>query len=365
MANATVLALEELQNSGGLLGRPLQVVYGKPEASPKSFASEAERLIVEEKVEVVFGCWSSASRKSVVPIVERHRNLLFYPLQYEGLERSPNVIYTGEIPNQQLVPAVKWSRDNLGKRFFLVGSDYIYPRIANRIASEYIESLQGEVVGEEYLLLGSAEVSSIIEKIRESQPDVIINTVNGSSNFAFYQALQGAGVKIPTVSTSMAEADFQELGASMPIGHYAVWSYFQSVESTENRQFVSRYRARFGQMEMVTAPMEAAYIGVHLWAQAVKDAGSSSPEAARLTIGSQSMAAPEGIVSIDPITHHTWKSVRVGQLGEDGQFKVLWSSAGPVKPRPFPDSRSPAEWAELLDSWYKTWNDNWMNVPTS
>lgn len=362
VANATLLALEELQAQGGLLGRPIEVVIGTVGSEPEDFAEEAQRLIAEEKVEVIFGCWSSASRKAVLPILERHRHLLFYPLQYEGLEQSPYVVYTGAVPNQQLIPAVKWALDNLGSRVFLVGSDYVYPRTAHLMARDQLGVLQAELVGEEYLLLGSADVAPIIEKIRQSKPDFILNTINGSSNFAFFQALKGAKITVPTMSMSLAESDFHEMGKNLPVGHYATWSYFQSVESPENRSFVRSYQKKFGPDSTLTDPMESAYFGVYLWAQAVRDAGSASPVSVKRKIGGQSLAAPGGIVSIDPVNHHTWKTVRVGQLNSQGQFDVKWSSAGPVRPRPFPVYRTMTQWESELNRLYEEWGGHWMNT---
>jgi urea transport system substrate-binding protein len=361
VANATRLALEELADDGGLLGRPIEIVSADGASSPERFASEAERLIVEEKVDVLFGCWSSASRKAVLPVLERHDHLLFYPLQYEGLEQSSHIVYTGAVPNQQMVPGIKWAVDNLGKRFFLVGSDYVYPRAANNMARIQIEVLGGQVVGEKYLLLGSKTVGPLLEEIARARPDVILNTINGDSQAAFFAGLRKAGISAPTLSMSASEVEFAGMGADMPVGDYAVWNYFQSVDSPENSRFVQRYKARYGDKAVTSDPMEAGYIGVKLWAQAVRDAESSAPEDVVKAIGEESLAAPEGLVSVDATTHHCWKSVRVGRLRADGQFSILWSSQGPVRPRPFPIYRSRVEWQQYLQELYQGWGGQWTN----
>jgi urea transport system substrate-binding protein len=361
VANATRLALEELAAKGGLLGRPLEIVEADGASVPETFASEAERLIVEQKVDVLFGCWTSASRKAVLPVLERHDHLLFYPLQYEGLEQSAHIVYTGAVPNQQLVPGVKWALDNLGKRFFLVGSDYVYPRAANSMARVQLEVLGAEVVGEEYLLLGSRQVGPVVEKIRRSQPDVILNTINGDTGQAFFAALREAGIRTPTLSTSAGEVEFQAMGKDLPVGHYAVWNYFQSIESPENSRFVQRYKARFGADAVTSDPMEAAYIGVRLWAQAVENAESAEPEEVGKAIEGESLAAPEGLISVDSTTHHCWKAVHVGRLMPDGQFSIVWSSQSPVRPRPFPIYRPASEWESYLRGLRDAWGGGWTN----
>lgn len=360
VANATRLALEELAEDG-LLDRPLRIVSGDGASDPETFAKEAERLISQEKVDVLFGCWSSASRKAVIPVLERHDNLLFYPVQYEGLEQSAHVIYTGAVPNQQMVPGIKWAMDNLGRKFFLVGSDYVYPHTANTMAKVQLQVLGAEVVGEEYLLLGSTDVAPLIDEIRRSRPDVILSTINGDTAKAFFAGLKASGLKIPTLSMSASEVEFASMGNNMPVGHYAAWNYFESIDTPENRRFVARYKQRFGADSVTSDPMEAGYIGVKLWAQAVRNAESALPEDVSKSIGGESLAAPEGLVSVDGSTHHLWKTVRVGKLQPDGQFSILWSSQGPVRPRPFPIYRPRAQWEAYLRRLFESWGGQWTN----
>ena len=363
--DATLLAIEEINQNGGLLGRRIEPIVADGKSDWDTFAKEAERLITEEKVSVVFGCWTSASRKTVKPIFEKHNHLLFYPLQYEGLERSSNIVYTGAAPNQQILPAVKWCIETLkARRFFLVGSDYVFPRTANEIMRAQITALRGEVLDEQYILLGSKVVKPVVDRIVELQPDVILNTINGDSNVAFFEQLRAAGItpdKIPTMSFSIAEDELRSMDAKQMAGDYAAWNYFQSIERKENKSFVARFRKRYGDDRVTDDPIEAGYFGVYLWAQAVRDAATDDVSSVRLKLGNQSMAAPEGIVSIDPDNQHTWKTVYVGQIRDDGQFEVKWSSERPVRPVPYPVYKSIDDWETFLAKMYDGWNGNWAN----
>ena len=362
VADATLLALEEINQSGGLLGRQVEPIVVDTNSSLVGFAEEAERLIQEEHVSVIFGGWTSASRKVVLEVVEHFNHLLFYPVQYEGLEQSPNIIYTGAAPNQQIIPAVKWAFDHLGESFFLVGSDYVFPRTANAIIRDQVKALGGQIVGEQYIPLGSRDIHSIVAEIVEAQPKVILNTINGDSNTAFFQILRMAGVTpehIPTVSFSLAENELTALDPQSMIGDYAAWNYFQSIESTRNHDFVTHFQGRFGNHRVTDDPMEAAYFGVHLWAQAVRDAKTADMSAVRHSILDQSFAAPGGIVYIDSETRHTWKTVRVGRIRADGQFDIIWTSDHPIRPVPFPPYRSRAEWTDFLADLYYMWGNQW------
>ena len=362
--DAALLAIEELNAQGGVLGRRIEPVVADGRSDWPTFASEAERLITKERVAVVFGCWTSASRKTVKPVFEKYNHLLFYPVQYEGLEQSPNIIYTGAAPNQQIIPAVKWSFDHLGKRFFLVGSDYVFPRTANAIIKAQVQALGGEIVGEEYLRLGTLSPEKIVGKIVQTQPAVILNTINGDSNVAFFEALRRAGItpeRIPTVSFSIAEDELRHLNARTMAGDYAAWNYFQSVDSPENHSFVEAFRARFGQDRVTDDPMEAAYFGVRLWARAVTAAGTTDVSEVRKALHNQSLAAPGGIVTIDAATQHTWKVVRIGKIRADGQFEIAWSSNDPIRPIPYPAFRSRAEWDAFLEEMQNGWGGAWAS----
>jgi urea transport system substrate-binding protein len=366
VADAVTLAVEELNAAGGLLGRPIEIVRADGRSDESTFAREAERLIVEERVSVLFGCWTSASRKAVKRVVEAHHHLLFYPLQYEGMESSPDIVYTGAAPNQQIVPAVKWSMDRLGRRVFLVGSDYIFPRMANVVIKDLVSALGGEVVGEAYLLLGTDDVAEVVRRIKTARPDVIFNTINGSTNVAFFTALRAAGItpaRIPTMSFSIAEQELANMGGdvSKMAGDYAAWNYFQSLSTPENLAFVKRFKARFGRERVTSDPLVSAYAGVHLWANAVRDAQTDDVAAVRRSVVGQSYRAPSGLVYVDAVNQHTWKVVHIGRIAEDGQFQIVWSSEEPVRPVPFPFYRSRSEWRALVEDLHLSWGGRWAN----
>jgi urea transport system substrate-binding protein len=363
--DATLFAIDELNAKGGVRGRPVEAVVEDGASDWPTFARKAEKLITQDHVCTLFGCWTSASRKAVKPVIEKHNHLLFYPVQYEGLEQSPNIVYTGAAPNQQIIPAVKWCCSFLKKkRLFLVGSDYVFPRAANAIIRDYAAGLDAEIVGEEYVPLGSVDMGAVIKKIQDRKPDLILNTINGDSNVAFFRALRKAGFtseKLPTISFSISEEELSNLSAKEVQGDYAAWNYFQSVDLPENQDFVRRFHARFGPERIVSDPMEAAYIAVHLWAQAVESAGSDDVNAIRQAISDQSFDAPEGKVRIDPQTHHISKFIRIGQVTENGRFAIVYCSDGPIDPIPYPATRSKSDWDAVLTDLHLLWGGQWAN----
>jgi urea transport system substrate-binding protein len=349
MVDAELLAIEEINARGGLLGRRLEAVIADGASDWPTFAREAERLITQEKVDIIFGCWTSASRKTVLPVIERNNHLLVYPMAYEGLEQSPNVIYTGAAPNQQVIPALKWSIDNLGPRVFLVGSDYVWPHTINAIMSDVLPALGATLVGEQYVFFGSANVEKAVAAIVRAQPDVIISSVVGESNIAFYQALREAGLTPDRVTRG-------DLA-----GQYLAWNYFQSVQTAENATFVEAFRQRYGADRVTSDVIETSYFSVHLWATAVAEAGSTELAVVRKAMLGQSFNAPEGIVSIDPATRHTWRSFSMGKVRDDGQVDVVWTAAKPIRPVPFPSSRSRAAWSIFLTNLQESWGGAWAN----
>ncbi len=364
VANATLLAIEEINEDGGLLGREIEPLVADGASDPAVFASEARRLIEDEGVSVIFGCWTSASRKAVVPIVEAADGVLFYPLQYEGIEQSPNVVYTGATPNQQVVPAVSYALREFGPRAFLVGSDYVFPRMANAVIRDQVKALGGRLVGQRYLPLGSKDVGSIVDAIVKAKPDVIFNTINGDSNVAFFAGLRAAGVtpdEIPTMSFSIGETELAQMDSESMAGDYAAWNYFQSLDTDLNREFIEAYRGRFGAEAVTSDPMDAAYAAVNLWAGAVRTAESAAPGEVLRVIGGQGFHSPEGLVYVDGDTQHTWKSARIGRVRADGQFDVVWASDKPVRPMPFPVFRTRVEWEQLLDDLHRDWDGKWTN----
>lgn len=349
LVDATRLAVEEINAAGGLLGRLVEMRIADGRSDDAVFAAEARRLIEKEKVSALFGCWTSSCRKAVKPVVEEHRHLMFYPLQYEGLEQSPYLYYLGAAPNQQIIPGVLWALDKLGRRIYLVGSDYVFPRTANLIIRDLAEANNGTVLAERYRPLGDADFGAIVAEISALRPDVVLNTLNGDSNTHFFRALHEAGLgEVPVVSFSLAEEGLKAIGANaFHPNHYAVWSYFQSLAGESNRRFVEAFRKRYGARRTTSDPVMAAYAGVRLWAHAVQDAGTDSPEEVNRAVLQQSLNAPAGIIAIDRSTRHVWKRVRIGKARADGQFDLVWESGSALRPVPFPEHRSRAEWLRL------------------
>jgi urea transport system substrate-binding protein len=353
---AELLAIEEINAAGGVLGKQIEPVIEDGQSNWDVFKEKAIKLIDQDQVVTVFGCWTSASRKAVLDVFESKNHQLWYPVQYEGQECSKNIFYTGAAPNQQIEPAVDWLLENKGKKFFLVGSDYVFPRTANTIIKEQLKAKGGETVGEDYLPLGNTEVTAIISKIRAALPDggVIFNTLNGDSNVAFFKQIQAAGLtpdKYPTMSVSIAEEEVRQIGKEYLLGHYAAWNYFQTVDTPANQKWVEAFRAKYGADRVTNDPMEAAYIMVYLWKQAVEKAGAADDlEKVRQAAIGQTFDAPEGLVTMNP-NHHISKTVRIGQVRDDGLFDIVWESAGPVDPLPWnqyvPDTKGFAcDWTD-------------------
>jgi urea transport system substrate-binding protein len=364
LVDAVQLAVEEVNRAGGVLGRQLEAIVADGKSEPDVFAREAERLIREERTAAIFGCWTSGSRRTVKPVIEKYQHLLLYPLQYEGLEDSPNIIYLGAAPNQQIIPALKWVLGNIGKRVFLVGSDYIFPRAANAIIRDQLAKWHGDVVGEEYLMLGDQQVTRVIQAIQSTRPDVILNTLNGDSNVAFFTSLRAAGItsqEIPTLSFSIAEEEMNSLPRQAMAGDYAAWTYFQSVESPMNERFVQAFKRKYGDQRVTDDPIEASYVAVKLWAQAVEAAGTPDAAAVRRTIVDRSLQGPGGMVFVDGQNRHAWKTVRIGRVRADGQFDVVWASDRPIRPVPYPAGRTRDEWDSFLGRLYKQWGSRWVN----
>jgi urea transport system substrate-binding protein len=360
---ATVFAVDEINKNGGVLGRQIEAVIRDSRSDPAYAAQAARDLLEVEKVAAIFGCWTSACRKAVMPIVEEDGGLLFYPVQFEGMEDSPRIIYMGLTPNQQILPAVQWAYQNLGSRMFLVGSDYVFPRAAGEVVKDFVPLLGAEIVGDEYLLLGQRNTMNVVQRIVETEPDVILNTINGDTNEAFFRELRAAGIRpndIPTISFSVAEVEIQGMESTM-VGDYAAWSYFQSITGGPNRRFVASFKDRFGAERVVDDPMEAAYSGVHLWARAVELGGAWDPAVVARELSGKKWLAPQGFVSMDEDRLFMWKYVRIGQIQDDGQFEIVWESSVALRPEPFPRSRPRQAWERYLATLYKSWGNDWAN----
>jgi len=336
--DAELLAIEEINAQGGVLGKKIVPIIEDGASDWPTFAEKARKLISEDKVATVFGGWTSASRKAMLPVFEELNGLLWYPVQYEGLEASPNIFYTGATTNQQIVPSVTWLLKNRGKKFFLLGSDYVFPRTANKIIKAQLQAEGGEVVGEEYTPLGHTDYSTIISKIKQANPDVVYNTLNGDSNVAFFKQLKDAGITaqdLTTLSVSIAEEEIRGIGADVLEGHLAAWNYYQTTDTPENKAFVEAYKAKYGEDRVTADPIEAGYIAVYLWAAAVEKAGTTDVDAVREAAKGIEWNAPEGKVTVDGDNQHIYKTVRIGEVQADGMFKELWATDGPVKPDPY------------------------------
>lgn len=350
LVDAVRLAVEEINAQGGLLGQSVEAVVADGKSDPKVFAAEAERLIEQDHVSVLFGCWTSDCRKAVKPVVEKHEHLLLYPVQYEGMEQSAHILYTGAAPNQQIVPGTRWATQKFGLRVYLVGSDYVFPHTANIIIGDLINASEGKILGERYLPLGATDVAEIIRDIARKKPDVVLNTLNGDSNAAFFAALAKAGLNdLPLVSFSVEESGMQAWNGGQLNQHYAVWSYFQSLPGEGNQRFVNAYRARFGADRVTSDPVEAAYVGVNLWARAVRDVNSIEPGRVNPALLRQSTRSPSGIAAVDADSRHLWKMMRVGKVRSDGQFEQVFMSVAPLRPMPWPGYRSRDAWQVLLE----------------
>lgn len=348
--DAEMMAIEEINAAGGVLGKKIEPVIEDGASNWPNFAEKAKKLLQQDKVATVFGCWTSASRKAVLPVFEENNGLLWYPVQYEGMEASPNIFYTGAAPNQQIVPAVEWLLKNKGKKFFLLGSDYVFPRTANKIIKAQLKAMGGELIAEEYTPLGHTDYSTIVNKINTAKPDVVFNSLNGDSNVAFFKQLKDAGItskNLTTLSVSVAEEEIRGIGAANMKGHLVSWNYYQTTDTPENKDFVKKYKAKYGADRVTDDPIEAAYDAVYLWSAAVTKAGATDVAKVKEAAKGIEFKAPEGLVKIEGENQHIWKPVRIGEVTEDGLIKEIWSTEKTVKPDPFLKSY---DWAKGLSN---------------
>ena len=296
--DASLLAIDEINANGGVMGKQIEVVIEDGASDWPTFAGKARKLLQSDEVAVVFGGWTSASRKAMLPVFESNNGLLFYPVQYEGLETSPNIFYTGATTNQQIVPAVEYLLEQGNTKFFLLGSDYVFPRTSNLIINKQLDAAGLEAVGEEYTPLGHTEYSTVIAKIRAADPDVVFNTLNGDSNVAFFKQLKDAGIStedLPTVSVSVAEEEITGIGADNMMGHLVAWNYFQTTDTPENTKFVAAFKEKYGESRVTDDPIEAGYFGVYLWANAAEKAGSVDVAAIKEAAKGLQFQAPGGL----------------------------------------------------------------------
>ncbi|WP_423196541.1 MULTISPECIES: urea ABC transporter substrate-binding protein [unclassified Cupriavidus] len=353
LKDVALMTIDEINKSGGVLGRKLEPVVVDPASNWPLFAEKARQLITNDKVAVTFGCWTSVSRKSVLPVYEELNSLLFYPVQYEGEEMSKNVFYTGAAPNQQAIPAVEYLMSKEGggaKRFFLLGTDYVYPRTTNKILRAFLKSkgVADKDIEEVYTPFGHSDYQTIvanIKKFSQGGKTAVISTINGDSNVPFYKELGNAGLKakdVPVVAFSVGEEELRGIDTKPLVGHLAAWNYFMSVKNPENEAFKKQWAAWVkannlpgGDKRVTNDPMEATYVGIHMWAQAVKKAGTTNPDKVRAAMYGQTFKAPDGFTLTMGDNHHLYKPVMIGEVKADGQFNVVWKTAKPIRAQPW------------------------------
>jgi urea transport system substrate-binding protein len=356
LKDTALMTIEEINAKGGVLGKKLEPVVVDPASNWPLFAEKARQLITQDKVAVVFGCWTSVSRKSVLPVFEQTNSLLFYPVQYEGEELSKNVFYTGAAPNQQAIPAVEYLMSKDGgsaTRFVLLGTDYVYPRTTNKILRAFLHSkgVADADIMEEYTPFGHSDYQSIIAKIKkfasEGKKTAVVSTINGDSNVPFYKELGNQGLKatdVPVVAFSVGEEELRGVDTKPLVGHLAAWNYFMSIKNPTNTAFIKAWTAYAqakglpGQKDkpLTNDPMEATYIGMHMWAQAVEKAGSTDTDKVIAAMAGQSFKGPDGFtITMDAKNHHLHKPVFIGEVRADGQFNVVWKTPGPIKAQPW------------------------------
>ena len=354
LKDTALMAIEEINAKGGVLGRKLEPVVVDPASNWPLFAEKARQLVSQDKVAVVFGCWTSVSRKSVLPVFKELNSLLFYPVQYEGEELEKNVFYTGAAPNQQAIPAVEYlmGADGGGaKRFVLLGTDYVYPRTTNKILRAFLHSkgIKDTDIDEVYTPFGHSDYQTIvanIKKFSQGGKTAVISTINGDSNVPFYKELGNAGLKatdVPVVAFSVGEEELRGVDTKPLVGHLAAWNYFQSVKAPENDAFVKKWKAYSLAKKLPNAdkavtndPMEATYVGIYMWKAAVEKAKSTATDKVIAAMGGQTFKAPSGFtLTMDKTNHHLHKPVYIGEVTADGQFNIVWKTKGPVRAQPW------------------------------
>ncbi|EPU8564110.1 urea ABC transporter substrate-binding protein [Yersinia enterocolitica] len=354
LKDMALMSIDDINAHGGVLGKQLEPVIVDPASNWPLFAEKARQLLTQDKVAVVFGAWTSVSRKSVLPVFEELNGLLFYPVQYEGEEMSPNVFYTGAAPNQQAIPAVEYLLSEDGgaaKRFILLGTDYVYPRTTNKILRAFLHSkgIQDKDIEEVYTPFGYSDYQTIVSNIKKFSADgktAVISTINGDSNVPFYKELANQGIKatdVPVIAFSVGEEELRGIDTKPLVGNLAAWNYFQSVDNPTNKRFVEQWKAYAKAHKLPNAdtavtndPMEATWVGMHMWAQAVEKAKSTNVDKVRAAMAGQTYPAPSGFtLTMDKTNHHLHKPVMIGEIEADGQFNVVWQTDAPIRAQPW------------------------------
>ena len=355
LKETVLMTIDEINKAGGVMGKQLEPVVVDPASNWPLFAEKARQLLTKDKVAVTFGCWTSVSRKSVLPVYKELNGLLFYPVQYEGEELEKNVFYTGAAPNQQAIPAVEYLMSKDGgeaKRFVLLGTDYVYPRTTNKILRAFLKSkgVAEEDIMEEYTPFGHSDYQTIIAKIKkfagEGKKTAVVSTINGDSNVPFYKELGNAGLKatdVPVVAFSVGEEELRGVDTKPLLGHLAAWNYFETIKNPENTKFIKMYKDWAIKHNLPNAktvvtndPMEATYVGIHMWKQAVEKAKTTDVDKVIAAMAGQTFKAPDGFtIKMDEKNHHLHKPVFIGEIRADGQFNVVWKTPGPVRAQPW------------------------------
>ncbi|OVZ94814.1 urea ABC transporter substrate-binding protein [Yersinia frederiksenii] len=354
LKDMALMSIDDINAHGGVLGKKLEPVIVDPASNWPLFAEKARQLLTQDKVAVVFGAWTSVSRKSVLPVFEELNGLLFYPVQYEGEEMSPNVFYTGAAPNQQAIPAVEYLLNEDGgaaKRFILLGTDYVYPRTTNKILRAFLHTkgIQDKDIEEIYTPFGYSDYQTIVGNIKKFSADgktAVISTINGDSNVPFYKELANQGIKatdVPVIAFSVGEEELRGIDTKPLVGNLAAWNYFQSVDNPTNKRFVEQWKAYAKAHNLPNAdtavtndPMEATWVGMHMWAQAVEKAKSTDVDKVRAAMAGQTYPAPSGFtLTMDKTNHHLHKPVMIGEIEANGQFNVVWQTDAPIRAQPW------------------------------
>ncbi|MEJ2114949.1 MAG: transporter substrate-binding domain-containing protein [Gammaproteobacteria bacterium] len=338
--NATLLAIREINSNGGVNGRFIKPIVYDPQSNPENFRKLAKRLITKDSANIIFGCYMSSTRKAVLPIVENHNGLLWYPTLYEGFEYSKNVIYTGAVPNQNSMFLARYLMNQYGNRFYFVGSNYIYPYETNRIMKDILQSKGGKVVAEKYLPLDATkrDIDPILVDILEKRPNVIFSTIVGSATSKFYKSYWNAGLQpsqMPIASLTTSEAEVTAMGKEVGVGHVTASPYFETVKTPSNYEFVKKYKAMFGTSSCTNACAEAAYFQVHLFANVLRRIGTLDTDIVRTATIGTIFDAPQGTIQIDPDNNHTYLWPKIARVNELGKFEIVAETDVPVKPDPY------------------------------
>ena len=364
--DATLLAIEELNSRGGVLGRPIEAIVADGKSDNATFAKEAERLLVEAKVLTIFGGWSPSNRRTLKKVIEQHKSLLMFPARDEGMEDSEYIIYCGSTPNQVVSPAIRYFvEQGQLKRLFVIGTDGLSSNISAHLIRDELKAFpQASVVGEHFALLGDTGFKKAIDKIQETKPDLIFNFMIGVSNPAFFRELRQAKITpklLPTVSFAVGEPELQQTADLDMVGEYLAASHFHSLKTTQNEMFVKNIRRKYGDYRVTGAAMDAAYASVYLWAQAVQAAGTDQIARIRERLAGQTFEAPGGKIRVDPGNHHCYKPFYLGRITESGKVDLVKSITDPIRPEPFPATRTRAEWEALVEFLSKNWGGSFVN----